>query len=204
MSTLSPAHLIKVSFIYAVNTPSVNASSSKPLSNQYPFDCPRPSLYRASVSFSRYNGSRLATSSTCWSLTTSLTFFSHATHISLTSKLLYYITVYWYLCHNTNCHECWASALSFLLLSDRNFTHLRKNKVCSIGGNAWICSKILLHNFSSFPSWPVIKIGPYSHIPGYGLDWLVVSHSLDLINKFKSSFLLRAIRVKLLSFCNHF
>ena len=44
----------------------------------------------------------------------------------------------------------------------------------------------------------------HSHVSGYGPDWLVgiiVNHGLDLTKKFRSSFLIRTIRVKLLGSC---
>ena len=45
----------------------------------------------------------------------------------------------------------------------RNFCHLRKNKVYSVGGNAWVCSKALQPGLFSCASWPVMKIGLFSY-----------------------------------------
>ena len=49
-----------------------------------------------------------------------------------------------------------------------------------------------------------LKLGHF-HIPGYGPDWLagIVTHGLDLTNNFRSSFIIRTIRVNLLS-CHTF
>ena len=80
MSMHSPTHLTMVSFLYAVNASSVIVSFSwASIFSASLWLISSISMYRASTSLSRYNGSKLATSSTFWSLTTKLTFFSHTT-----------------------------------------------------------------------------------------------------------------------------
>ena len=78
ISTRSPAYLTTISFLYAVNASSVNASFNRssigPMSFWSSFSI---STYRASASFIRYNGSR---SSIYWSLATSLTFSASLPH----------------------------------------------------------------------------------------------------------------------------
>ena len=44
----------------------------------------------------------------------------------------------------------------------RNFSHLRKDKACLVGWDAWVCSKALHCSLLSCPSWPVIKIDLFS------------------------------------------
>ena len=43
----------------------------------------------------------------------------------------------------------------------RNISHLRKTKACLVGVEAWVCSKALLCDLSTCPSWPVIKIDTF-------------------------------------------
>ena len=112
----------------------------------------------------------------------------------------------------------------------RNFSHLRKTKACSVGGDAWVCSKALQHSLSFCPTWPMIKIGPFSscmkntdvfmhyrlakkfthsYVHGYRADWIAgsaVSYGLDLTNKFDGSFLIlnkQSETSKLLYLCSH-
>ena len=101
----------------------------------------------------------------------------------------------------------------------RNISHPRKTKECSVGLDAWICSKALQRGLSFSPSWSVIKKVTFSYrvweIPNViisdkklrhpyvseyepvCLAGIVGNHSLDFTNKFWSSFLIRKIRVRL-------
>ena len=109
--------------------------------------------------------------------------------------------------------------VNHLILAEM-FSGLRKNKVCSVGGDAWICWKALQRGLSSCPLWPLIKIFHFSsgmknseclhalsdYVPGYGPNWLVkiaVSHGMDLSKKFECSFLLKTIRVMLTNYLHN-
>ena len=115
----------------------------------------------------------------------------------------------------TSCKDR-ASQLSLPFDPGRNFSYMRQTEVCSIlwGGDAWVCWKVSQHNLFSCPSWPVIRIDPFSFclrntkclraVPDWkethshisGPNWFagtVVNHCLDLTKKFESSFLNRMI-----------
>ena len=102
----------------------------------------------------------------------------------------------------------------------RNLSHLRKNKTCSVGVDAWVFLKIfqvrsfllsfmacdknwiflILYKKNRMFSWTsyLIRNSDTSHFLCYRPDCLadiIVNHGLDLTHKFGSSFLKRTIRV---------
>ena len=110
----------------------------------------------------------------------------------------------------------------------RSFSPLRIIKEYLIGKDTWVCSKALQHGLSFCPSWPMIKKMllfhyvweilnvfmcympdkklKHSYVTDYGLDRIaeiIVNHSLDFSYKLRISFLIRTIRVRLLS-CHTF
>ena len=97
----------------------------------------------------------------------------------------------------------------------RDFSHMRKDKACSVGEDAWVYSKVLWHGISS-SLWSILDMLNifmhylpdkklwHSHVSCYGPNWfagIIVNHGLDLTNKFRHSFFMRTIRVKFLSCC---
>ena len=69
----------------------------------------------------------------------------------------------------TSCRDREANVYSVSSASDpgRMFSHLRKNKESSVGGDDWICRRALQRSRSSCLSWPVTNISPFPSYDKY-------------------------------------